>query len=412
MKLTKRSVEGLSLPENGQKLIFDEDLPGFGIRLTPGSKVYIAQARVNGTTRRVTLGRHGPLTCEEARKKATIELSKMLQGKDPVVEKARVQVFSKTLRQLADDYIAVHTASDKGLKPSSIADINKHVDRSFSAWRDRPVMQIDRTKVAIRFKELTQRSSAQANMAFRILRALLNYARAAYRPDNKPIFIENPVDILSQTSVWNRVAAKSTKIPLGKVGAAWNLLQSLRGNDFSTAVGRTAADIVSFLLLTGCRWSEAATLTWDQVDLEGRSWHLPDPKNRQAVTFPLSDVAATILEARDQTKPYVFSSWGKAGHIAEARGVLGKVSQAIGTDITAHDLRRTFRAIAGECRIELWRTKLLMNHKMSGDVTINSYTETSDLRYLSDETNTISQWIVAKGLEAATDKVITLHKTA
>jgi integrase len=153
-------------------------------------------------------------------------------------------------------------------------------------------------------------------------------------------------------------------------------------------------------------------LTWDQVDLDGRSWHLPDPKNRQAVTFPLSDIAATILEARDKDKPFVFPSWGKAGHIAEARGVLGKVSQAIGNDITAHDLRRTFRSVAGECHVELWRTKLLMNHKMSGDITINSYTETSDLRYLSDEVNTIAHWITTKALEAATNNVVEMKKRA
>lgn len=404
MKLTKRTVDGLSLPEKGQSFVWDQELKGFGVRLNPSGKTYIVQTRVKGIERRVSLGKHGVITCDDARKKAIAELSKMLDGIDPAAEKAREKAYAKTLRELADEYIKSHG----DLKASSIADINKHVDRSFASWHDKPAVEITRDKVAVRFRELTEKSSAQANQAFRILRALLNYARAAYRPGNKPTIVENPVDILSQTKVWNRVAPKSAKIPLDKIGAAWNLLQSMRSDDFSTSVARTAADIICFLLLTGARWTEAATLTWDHVDLEDRTWHLPDPKNRNPVTFPLSDVAAAILEARAKDKEHVFTSWGKKGRITEARGVLKRVSGAAGADITAHDLRRTFRAIAGACSIDFWKTKLLMGHKISGDITITHYTETSDLRYLSDEINAIAEWITAKGLEAGSEKVVSL----
>ncbi|MBA4417235.1 MAG: integrase [Syntrophus sp. (in: bacteria)] len=409
MKLTKKRVESLALPESGQVFVWDSDVKGFGLRLTPGGRAYIIQNRVNGVTRRVSLGKHGIITLDEARKKAVAELSKMLEGKDPVAEKAHKKAYSKTLRALADDYIQSHN----DLKITSIADINKHVDRSFSIWRDRPVTEITRDKVAVRFQELTERSSAQANQAFRILRALLNYARAAYRAGNKPIIVENPVDILSQTKVWNRVTPKSAKIPLDKIGIAWNLLQSMRADDFSSTLARTAADIVAFLLLTGARWSEAAKLTWEQVDLESKSWHLPDPKNRNPVTFPLSNEAVAILEARGQDKSYIFSSWGERGHITEARGVFNKVSKAVGADVTAHDFRRTFRAIAGECQIDFWKTKLLMGHKLSGDITITHYTETSDLRYLSDEVNKIADWIVRQGKIAAAGNIIQLsHRGA
>lgn len=408
MKLTKKVVDGLSLPKTGQLFYWDSDLKGFGLRLTSGSRTYIIQARVNGTTRRVTLGRHGVITADEARKKAVIELANMLGGKDPVIEKQKAEAYAKTLRALADDYIAAHG----DLKESSKADINKHVDRSFSDWRERPAAEITRDEVAVKFRELSERSSAQANQAFRILRALFNYARAAYRPDNKSIIIENPCDVLSQTKVWNRVPARSGRIPTDKIGVAWNVLQTLRTDDFSTNVARTASDTVSFLLLTGCRWSEAAELTWDRVDLDGGSWHLPDPKNRNPVTFPLSVAAIQILEARSKDKTYVFPSWGKTGRIKEARGVLAKLSEVIGRDVTAHDLRRTFRAIAGECGIELWKTKLLMNHKLSGDITITHYTETSDLRYLSPEIELIGEWITKKALETESTKVVPMQRKA
>lgn len=402
MKLTKKIVDGLPLPQKGQRFIWDQELKGFGVRLNPSGKTYIVQSRVKGIERRVSLGRHGVITADDARKKAIAELSKMLEGIDPAAEKAREKAYAKTLRELADEYIKAHG----DLKASSISDINKHVNRSFVAWMDKPAVEITRDAVAVKFRELSERSSAQANQAFRVLRALLNYARAAYRPGNKPTIVENPVDILSQTKVWNRVTPKSAKIPLNEIGLAWNCLQSLREDPAQTSISRAAADIICFLLLTGCRFNEAAALKWEQVNFDQKSWHLPDPKNRTPVTFPLSDVAAAILEARKQKGPYVFASWGDTGHITVARRVTNEVSEAIGTNVSAHDLRRTFRAIAGACNIDFWKTKLLMGHKISGDVTIAHYTETSDLRYLSNEINTIAEWITAKSLEATSGNVV------
>jgi len=329
----------------------------------------------------------------------------MLDGRDPVAEKVRERSLAKTLRDVADEYLLAH----RNLKPTSVADINRHADRSFETWRDRPVTEITREQVAVRFREMSECSRSQANQAFRILRALLNYARAAYRPGNEPILRENPVDILSQTKVWHRVNPKARRIPLDKIGVAWNLLQSLRDDPAQTPTSRTSVDIVCFLLLTGCRWNEAATLTWGQVDIEGRLWHLPDPKSRRPITFPLSDVAAKILADRDHTGNFVFPSRGETGHITSARGLMRKISEVIGAPVSPHDLRRTFRAVAAECRVELWRTKLLMGHRVSGDVTINSYTETSDLRYLKPEADIVANWIQQQAVIVLSEKVISLN---
>ena len=403
MKLTKKVVDELQHPEKGQKIIWDSDLKGFGVRLTPGSKVYIVQARVKGgVERRVKLGKHGSVTLQEARKKAQKELAKMNEGIDPIVEKKTAEAYSKTLREITDDYLKDH----RDLKPSYIADIEKHLSGAFSPWANRPAVEITRDKVAKRFRELSERSAAQANQAFRILRAVLNYARAAYRPDDKPMIVENPVSILSDMKVWNRVKARSGRIPTDKIGAVWNALQELRANPFNTTVARTLADVTAFLLLTGARWNEAAGLTWDRVSIEESWWYLPDPKNRNPVKFPLSDIAKEIIETRPQINEYVFPARSGDGHVTDPRGPMDKVSAAAGARVTAHDLRRTFRAIAGECQIELWKCKLLMNHKMSQDVTINAYTETNDLRYLAPEANKIAEWIAYQGMIAASDKVV------
>jgi integrase len=411
MKLTKTTVEKLALPESGQVLIWDADMKGFGVRLTPGGRVYIVQGRVNGKTRRVTLGKHGLITADQARKKAIQTLAGLSDGTDPIIEKARKNALSVTLRQVADDYIK--DRRDK-LKPSTVKNINRHVEKNFTTWAKNPVASITRDKVAAKHTELTKRGPAQADQAFRVLRALLNYARATYRPEGSPILPENPVDVLNQNQrhLWNRVQARESRIPDGKVGHGWNLLQSLRADEAQTTISRTNADLVTLLLLTGCRWSEAAELTWDRVNLEEGWFHLPDPKNRNPVTLPLSTVARKILEERPRVNEFVFparSSKG-LGHVKDARGTFKKLSEAVEASLSAHDLRRTFTNVAlKSCKMELWKVKMLTNHKMTGDVTLEHYSDKQDLRYLAPETERISAWIVEQGKIAAAGNVVSIE---
>lgn len=410
MELTKRIIDSLPLPSIGQKFVWDDEVRGFGIRLTPAKKTYIVQARVRGknTERRVSLGEHGILTLQEARKRALKELSAMLEGADPVEEKKRTEVESVTLRKVVEKYLE----DRRDLKPSSRADIEKHLKKSFADWAERPFIEITRDKVAIRFRELSEKSLAQANQAFRVLRALMNYARAAYRHGDTPIIPENPVSVISDAKLWNRVPARAGKIPIGKIGVAWNTLRELRHAPDISRIGETLAEAVSFLLLTGARWSEMAELTWDRVDLDEGWWYLPDPKKREPITFPLPSPALDIFKERHKKEGYIFPARSGDGHIREARGVLEKISMEVGVHITPHDLRRTFRAIAAECGVEFWKTKLLMGHKMSGDVTITHYTETSDLRYLAPESNMIADWIILQGVVAASNNVVQLATKA
>lgn len=414
MRLTKTAVESLPVPASGQALYWDDTVKGFGVRVTStGARSYIAQGRVNGKNRRVTIGQHGRLTCDEARKKAKSALVSLDDGIDPQEEKKRAAALSVTLRKVADVYCKERrTAKGGELTERSKADILYHVTKSFSDWADKPISGITRALCSEKFGELSEKSPAQANQAFRNLRALMNFAREAYRSeDDTAILPENPVSVLSGKKMWNADKAKNSYIPLDKVGAVWNFIEKSRTED-PLQSKRTEADIVMFWLLTGARKNEAMELIWDRVNLEAGTWHLPDPKNHNPVTLPLPAPLRSMLEARKpvDTKKgeYVFpanTSRSKLGHVSTTRDTLAKVSVAAGQSISAHDLRRTFRAVAGKCGIELWKTKLLMNHA-SADVTITNYTEKQDLRYLAPEAEQISAWIVQQGAIAAAGNVL------
>ena len=411
MKLPKSKVESLPIPADGQTFHWDEELRGFGVKLLPsGKRVYVVQGRVAGKTRRVTLGTHGVLTCDEARRKAKAALVDLDEGIDPQAEKQRAKSLAVTLREVATDYCTNRRTPKGGkLTALTVRDIMRHVESNFGDWADKPIVKIDGDMCRARFETISKRSPAQANQAFRILRALINFSIDEENPRL------NPVRTLSKKGLWNQNKAKFGFIPLEKIGAVWNLLQERRTSPALLPIAQTGADITLFIMLAGCRWSEAAQLTWDRVNLEAGSWHLPDTKTHNAVTFPLSEPARAMLTDRPRIEgsPYVFPGRSQTGFIKDARTCMAEVSTLAGLHLTHHDLRRTYIAIGIKLKIEMWKLKLLTNHVSKGDVTIDHYTETSDLRYLSGEADQMAAWIVEQGRIAAAGNVVQLRgKTA
>jgi integrase len=230
------------------------------------------------------------------------------------------------------------------------------------------------------------------------LRALLNYAIEVYRP----VIIENPVQVLSGAKVWNNIKPKNRKISIADIGQAYCKLEEIKADPTLGIAGRSMVDAVMFCLFTGCRWGEVQKLTWGNVDLENKTWFIEDPKNKNDVTLPLSTQAADLLENRFriENNPHVFcSEKSKTGYIGPGRYVTDQLAADLKIELSPHDLRRTFRAIAAELDVELWRTKLLMNHKINNDVTIQAYTEKQDLEYLRPSIQAIGSWIELKAKE-------------
>ena len=405
-KLTNAIIKKIKFPEKGQTFLWDTGTKGFGVRATPGGKVFIVQGRVNGRDRRVKIASCDLFSAEEARTRAKKFLQDMANGIDPNQEKKRKVAKAVTLKDVVQDYI-----KDRTLKTSSIKDINKHLNGTFNDWKDKPITAITRDMVKTLFGKRSEESPAQANQAFRVLRALLNYAMEAYRPGNEPILSENPVNVISGAKIWNVIKPKNRKIPLNKVGQAWAMLEDMQADPAQTMAFRSMVDAVIFCLLSGARWGEVQTLVWDNVDLSGCTWRIIDPKNKIPVTLPLNTQAKILLENRPRMEEnqFVFcSNKSRTGHIGPGRFVTDQLSNALKIEISPHDLRRTFRSIAAELNIELWRTKMLMNHKMGNDITIQAYTEKEDLEYLRPNIQAIGDWIERQG-ELFKNKVVDIN---
>ena len=104
VKLTKRTVEAAK-PQVKDYIIWDEELPGFGLRVyRSGKRSYVIQYRQRGRARRLTLGLHGVWTAELARREAKAQLGRVAGGDDPAEERLEDH-RAMTMKELCRRYI-------------------------------------------------------------------------------------------------------------------------------------------------------------------------------------------------------------------------------------------------------------------------------------------------------------------
>lgn len=363
MKITKNIVDRLQTPTDKNQVFHrDDTLKGFAVRVTAnGVKSFVIEKLINHKVRRITLGRYGELTVEQARKEAQKLLGKIATGIDPIAEKQQYKAQAITLLEVYEEYVKTR----KSLKPKTLYDYQRILNQAFDDWQKKPLLEITKDKIAKRHAELGEKhGEAYANLAMRLLRALFNFAAGQYE-DSKghSLITENPVKRLSQTRAWYRIERRQTYIKTTQLKDWYDGTNNLEN--------KTLRDYLLLILFTGLRRQEAAKLKWGQVDFKAKTIKIIDTKNHVDHTLPLSDYLCRLLENRKNEIPndYVFPGSGIGGYIVEPRRQMAKVTENTGINFTVHDLRRTFITIAESLDISAYAVKRLINHKMNNDVT-------------------------------------------
>ena len=183
MRITKSFVDQIPPPptkDNGksnQAFYRDASIAGFGLRVTSGGvKSFIVEKRIQGKVKRVTLGKYGNLTVEQARKAAMRFLGKVASGKSAITGVQNDRLCQITLLQSFDDYLQTR----KDLKPSTIHDYRRSINGAFKNWQNKPLAEITKDMVQLRHSALGKHSKARANNAMRVLRAVFNHAISNY----------------------------------------------------------------------------------------------------------------------------------------------------------------------------------------------------------------------------------------
>ena len=356
LKLKTDAIEDLPFTDSGQVLYWDTDLKGFGLRVSTSRKTYFVEAKVAGATIRRTLKHpHPQMTAIQARREALALLANLREGIDPREEQKARAVRRVTFREAAEAYL-----SQRALKPLTVRDYRRAIDTHLADWASMPMSDISRDMVSLKHSDLGKRSHAQANLAMRFVRAVFNFAIEHYENDVK----ENPVRRLAAARKWYRIERRKRYVAPHQMKVWFDAVEGLK-NESPGDLRETFRDYLFFLLFTGLRRSEAASLSWDTVDFEARTFTIVDPKNHNDHVLPMCDFVHNILTGRRiaETGRYVFPGQSAGSHIVEPRKAILKVCSVSGVEFRSHDLRRTFSGVADSLDIPFYAIKRLLNHK-------------------------------------------------
>jgi integrase len=304
-KLTKRFVDALK-PVQRDTLYRDDDLSGFALRAKPsGARTWVVQYRNSaGRTRKLALGRVGVLTPDEARQQARKALGRVAAGEDPSATRNAAR-GAMTVADLCRDYLAAADKGQvlgKGKRPkaettlaSDRARITSHIIpqlgtlavadvRQADVRRFMHALQAGKTarvgKRAAGRTALARDGRGGASRTVGLLGGIFSYAvRHGIRTDHPVRGIERPADGRRTTFL-----SMDDYRTLGKAMA-----DAEREGENPLAVRA-----VRLLALTGCRRGEVMSLTWSEVDLEGRQLRLANTKEGYSVR-PLGQPAADLL---------------------------------------------------------------------------------------------------------------------
>jgi integrase len=173
------------------------------------------------------------------------------------------------------------------------------------------------------------------------IEAVLTYAKARGHRTTE----DNPADL----AVLEHVLGSPTKLaprehlaalPYAEVPAAIAALRQRQG---------VAVQALQFLILTAARTAETLGMTWDEVDLDTKTWTIPAlrMKGGREHRVPLSDPAIALLKNahREDGNNYVWIGVSQARLSATA---LAKALAPIRSGVTVHGFRSSFSDWAHE----------------------------------------------------------------
>jgi len=368
MKLSDALVKTLPLPATGNKITYDDDVKGFGIRVTKASaRAFILNYRTrSGQERRYTIGSFPDWKCATARQEAKDLKRRIDRGDDPMAE-LDADRTAKTVADLCDVFEEEHLAKKR---PSTVRDYKALIRRKIRpALKNRKVAEVEFTDIDSLHRKITKEGAPYlANRTVAVLSKMFGLAvKMKWRADNPVKGVERNDEqkrqrYLSPAELVNMTAA----------------LASLEDQQ--------AANILRLLLLTGARRNEVQAVRWDQLDLAGGVWTKPGSTTKQKTVHrvPLSGPARQLLaelrEKAEDNAAYVFPGRSE-GHRQEikrawhdvcvAAGIVtaqkvkddkGKELIAVKPSARIHDLRHTYASVLASAGLSLPIIGALLGH--------------------------------------------------
>ncbi|MCE2452525.1 MAG: tyrosine-type recombinase/integrase [Nitrospinae bacterium] len=347
-RLTKRAVDALKT-ENRDTLFWDRDLAGFGVRVhSTGRKAYVVQSRGPGGLKRVTLGRHGALSTEEARKQAALVIDRIKRGEDPGLKPPAEEL---TLATVAERFMRVYV--ERHLKPRTVVEyrtiLDKHVLPSLG---EMALGRIGRAEVAA-FHHRLRNTPSRANTSIHLLSRMFNLAEAwdLIPPGQNPcrrlsLYRTRPRERFLTTEEYRRLG------------------RSLKDAEAAGSFWSPAITAIRLLMLTGCRRSEILNLKWDDVDRTAGDLRLRDAKAGPRMV-PLTNPVRRVLDelSRQPDNPWVIIGQRPGKNLTDLHHYWRSIRERAGlSDLRLHDLRHSYASRALALGESLYTISKLLGH--------------------------------------------------
>lgn len=344
--------------------LWDDKLPGFGVKVTPaGGKVYILQYRLGGRghkTKRYTIGKHGALKAQAARKLAEELYGDIKKGKDIAADRRetkRVAVelaFDKYTREFGKTTL-------KAKWPKSWKQTLDCLElHAIAHWGDKPLTQITAHDCRQLLRKLDHRPATRRNL-FAALSFLFNQTK------REGLIAASPLETVEPPPM---VAERTRTLNDDELRWLWVAVEEQP---------EPYKGIVEDLVWLGQRRGESAGLPWSELDRSRKAWHLPAAraKNGCENIIPLTERAIAkfdklaggekwprtgfVYPSRKATVP---SGWSKLKRRIDAK--VAKLAKAADAEVPPwklHDLRRTLATRLQRLGIAHEVVEHLLNHR-------------------------------------------------
>ena len=294
--------------------------------------------RLRGRAFEVTVGRHGVITAEEARRRAALIVARIKAGEDPVPEPMAAKLLEgPTVGELARDWLDEHVAVRCKAKTAYIYRlvVEKHILPGFGK---KPALGVSHVQVTELHHGLRERP-VTANRAVDVLSRIYNAAEDRGRIPEA----SNPCRRVAKF----RERARERFLTDGEFRRLGRVLDEA---ETRKGVSVHAVAAIRLLLLTGCRKGEILNLRWDEVDLGANELRLPDTKTGPR-TISLSPEAAGVLAAipRVAGNPHVIPGKVEGRPMRNLNDPWDLICERAGLeDARIHDCRHSYasRALA------------------------------------------------------------------
>ena len=389
-KLTIRSVAALKPVPGKDVFEWDSELAGFGVRVKPsGVMSYVVQYRnQHGRSRRMTIGKHGVFTPEEAREEARQMLAASARGDDPAEMKSNVR-NEWTVQQLCEEYVSqtkignVVTRSGRVKSASTLATDKGRIERHIiPLLGHRVVRDLNRSDISGFFRDVKAgRTAVDVKTGFRGRAIVKGGQGAAKRTVG---LLSGILSFAIELGLVETNPAHGIRLPADGKRSITGLDEKYGGLGCALSVAEEQAEpwqaieAIRFAALTGARRSEVISLMWKDVDFQNRCFRLAMSKTGESIR-PIGQKAIMVLERvrqKNAAGDYVFPAARKEN--APFGGLPRAWKRIITSDkmtdqdrdavdgLTLHGLRHGFATTANNLGLTLPTIAALLGHAAGG----------------------------------------------